>query len=570
MKALELSQKKQQDAASNLLAQQRLGMDQQRMQAENTRADAAGRREDRMASMAERQARMQAAQAVLPYLDPNSPQFNPQMAQSYGGALGVSVSQVPDNAQAPTAPAEPKAPAFTGPIPSEADARAGARPPPQAPEAASVPISPPDGGTPGGRMIKIDQPFGISAGPEGPRQDPAANAAAQEAMQQQMERDQYAQQLAEAPQRQAQYHQQIQDYQQRKQFPAFQMDLGDGKPMTVDTLAMHKQAEETRQLRVQKWAEALDGDREAMQVALPMAHLGVPDDKIAAYVQAHTEKQTARDEKLSEKDKFDLTAEQKWKLGVMNAQAHATSAQAGAGSKADAAAARAQSTLGQAEARAEKMVDWKGLVGMDNTVRSLMANIDSPNVLQSRDAQIQLGRVFRGTTPTEGEMKLLYDHLGGTADTWNQFVAHLENGGLSAEQARQVKASAATVNHEFERRKERAIGALKTGFGPGSGFEAMGPQVNAMLKSHGQALGVDIPDLYDTTDAGPGAVVLGSRGKRSPAAKPAGNPLTDAAKLNARNQKIQQMAPADKAAVDWADKHPHDPRAAQILQLHGL
>lgn len=151
------------------------------------------------------------------------------------------------------------------------------------------------------------------------------------------------------------------------------------------------------------------------------------------------------------------------------------------------------------------------LVQADKTVRGLMINIARGTVpLQHADAQIQLARFFRGTTPTEGEMKLLYHNLGGTMDKWNQFVARLKTGDLSPEQLRQLKISAKAVQREHDEDRKRWEASARKALGPGSGFENIPDQAQAMFDMMAAELGFEegeFKPLYPTT----GGISLGSK-----------------------------------------------------------
>lgn len=183
-----------------------------------------------------------------------------------------------------------------------------------------------------------------------------------------------------------------------------------------------------------------------------------------------------------------------------------------AGTQADAATARATSLVERAVNDADRMVDWKGLVQMDNSLRSAIANATAPGSLPHKDAQIQLARVFRGTTPTEGEMHLLYNNLGGTMDKWDQFWAAAADGDLSDKQLAELRNASEIAFKEVNHRKERAIKGLRTKFNSPT-YQMMTPQINAEIRARAETLGVDLPSdfLLSEEAAGDGPVLLGSR-----------------------------------------------------------
>jgi len=187
----------------------------------------------------------------------------------------------------------------------------------------------------------------------------------------------------------------------------------------------------------------------------------------------------------------------------------------------DAATARATALVERAVTDADKMVDWKGLVQMDNSLRSAIANATAPGSLPHKDAQIQLARVFRGTTPTEGEMHLLYNNLGGTMDKWNQFIAKMEDGDLSDKQLAELRNASELAYQEVNHRKERALKALRTKFNSPT-YQMMAPQINAEISARAATVGVDIPsDALLPETEGEAPTLLGSRkgkGAKKPAA----------------------------------------------------
>lgn len=190
--------------------------------------------------------------------------------------------------------------------------------------------------------------------------------------------------------------------------------------------------------------------------------------------------------------------------------------------KADAANARDMSVLRQQGAAIRSTGQYNKLAASDKTVRGIFTNIASGSVpLQHADAQIQLARFFRQAQPTEGEMHMLYNNLGGTADKWNQFIARLSKGDLSAEQMHQLRASAAAVKREHQEDLNRFVKLSQTLLGPGSGFDNMPDQAEALYKGMATELGIENPPpLYGTA----GGVTLGS-GQR-PTVQPKGTKKT--------------------------------------------
>lgn len=523
--AAQRKQQEKQQAIDNLLKQKKMQAEEAQMRAQEARAQAEAARQQSYATREqhqyEHQLRQEAAGA-LPKMNEMIAAGDVNGAQALGQVHNINFKQV-NGMEAPGAAPQLPQQGPAGPIPS----------PEQRIESQSQGSEPPPAG-------QLEQ-------------------ALTEDQQMAQQREQYAAALADHPRVTAEHAQRVASYKQAKENPVYRGDSPFG-PVEFNPGAVRAQKAALQEQTAGQLAQGLPPQYQMRALALVKS--GVPVAEAARQIEIQQKAEEERNFKEQLAGKFQTTADQKYQIGMANAAAHGLSARANVASKEDAASARAQSTLDRAMTHAEKTVDFKGLVGMDNTMRGLMANIDSPNVLQKRDAQIQLGRLFRGTTPTEGEMHLLYNNLGGTADRWNQFVAGLESGGLSDEQARQLKASAGTAHQELEHRKERAFGSLATQFGPGSGFEALAPQINTALKARGKALGVDVPDVYQAEPGAKGAQVLGSRlkGKEQPKQS---NALVNAAKIKA-------LAPQDREAVQWAQANPKDPRAAAILEKNGL
>jgi hypothetical protein len=158
------------------------------------------------------------------------------------------------------------------------------------------------------------------------------------------------------------------------------------------------------------------------------------------------------------------------------------------------------------------------LAANDKVVRGIMANLATGTEgLQHKDAQIQLARYFRQAQPTEGEMHLLYQNLGGWTDSYNQFKAKVLRGDLSPEQLRQMKKSAKTVLHEHEEDKKRFLEVARKGLGPKSGLDEIPDQAQAAFDMMAAELGIEegtLPPLYEVE----GGVTLGT--KRAPTSKP--------------------------------------------------
>ncbi len=178
--------------------------------------------------------------------------------------------------------------------------------------------------------------------------------------------------------------------------------------------------------------------------------------------------------------------------------------------------------------RRAKAVRDTGLFGKlaanDKVVRGIATNLASGTEgLQHKDAQIQLARYFRQAQPTEGEMHMLYDKLGGWTDSFNQFKAKVTRGDLSPEQLRQMQKSAKAVLHEHDEDKKRFYQVARSGLGPKSGLDEIPDQAQQQFDMMAAELGIEpgaLPPLYQTE----GGVTLGTG--KAPKTQPRGTKKT--------------------------------------------
>jgi hypothetical protein len=467
MEGMKLAQEKRQKAIDNLMGQQRLQLDQQRLQAETARAQAEderakaqGRREDRLLANQERQQRQQLSASVLPYLDPTSEQFNPVMAQQIAASMGGSAQVQQNNSPPPHAPQQPQAPQFQGPIPSPQDAMAGA-------------LSGTRTDNPGhAGQVYVDQVENNSAhllGPGGddafntpatglprmPREsqwipdprdqtgaDPMAQQAAQEAMQQQAERDQYARQLAEHPARQAQYAKEQQDYQLRKQFPNVQIDAGTGQPQTVDTLAMFRAAEGSRQMRAQHWDALLGDDEGAKKIAIPMATLGQPDKNIFAALEKYRA-EAGRNQRAEDANQT--------RLDIASLRKKGGGAGAGGHGKAWQSEERELASELQKYEQTHGLTGKGGLLEKQREVEAaIKAGESNPNGLTQLAIMDKFIRNATGLGVRNQTLETYRGHLGGIAARGEGALEEFVNGKLGRQQWQAVMQSLRQQQGEFD------------------------------------------------------------------------------------------------------------------------
>jgi hypothetical protein len=140
-------------------------------------------------------------------------------------------------------------------------------------------------------------------------------------------------------------------------------------------------------------------------------------------------------------------------------------------------------------------------------------------------------------------MHLLYGNLGGWADKFDQFKAKVLSGDLSPEQLRQLQTSARIVTKEHEEDKRRFGEVVAKGLGPGSGFEGLPDQAQAVADSLSAELGIESPRLFNTE----GGITIGSGKAPTPKAKGSGQVAKAEAWLNSAAGKAAD--PKLRAAV---------------------
>lgn len=211
--------------------------------------------------------------------------------------------------------------------------------------------------------------------------------------------------------------------------------------------------------------------------------------------------------------------------------------------KQEAANDRAMSLLERRAAALRQTGQFNKLAANDKTVRSLAANLASTETLPHKDAQIQVARYFRQAQPTEGEMHLLYNGLGGWTDKFDQFKAKVLSGDLSPEQLRQLQESAKIVTREHSEDVKRFGEVLHHGLGPGSGFEGAPDQAQSVADAMAAELGVQAPRLFNTE----GGITVGSG--KAPAPKPKGSGQVSQAKAWLNSHAGKKADPKLRARV---------------------
>lgn len=173
------------------------------------------------------------------------------------------------------------------------------------------------------------------------------------------------------------------------------------------------------------------------------------------------------------------------------------------------------------------VADAKGQLKNMNALHAAHTNINvkgENTAVAHRDALVQLARFFRGTVPTEGEMKVLYDHIGGVYGSIDAFEKRLESGDISDAMVMNLQNSTDLALQEANARRGQMFGGLAHIVGPQSPYKLMGPQVNEMAKGYADLFGVvDMPDIIPT-EPGYQGTVLGAGRRPGPPPAPARRP----------------------------------------------
>lgn len=184
---------------------------------------------------------------------------------------------------------------------------------------------------------------------------------------------------------------------------------------------------------------------------------------------------------------------------------------------------------------------WSKLQQGGFALRGAMANLEAegPNAaLQHKDAQIQLAKYFRGNVPTDSEMHMLYENLGGTlGNGLPKFFARMESGDLTPTELNMLRESMRTAHDEYKRNVKMAYESARATFGPGSGYENMATNVNTMLGGAFKNMGVGMDELGGDIypEANTGVTLKGGAGARPAATAPSARAMGLAEKMRAQH-----------------------------------
>lgn len=157
-------------------------------------------------------------------------------------------------------------------------------------------------------------------------------------------------------------------------------------------------------------------------------------------------------------------------------------------------------------------------------LNTIVANLDSGNAMQQREGAESLVSVFKGGGQvTKASQDLLLKHLSGLVGDAQTFLQHLESGHYGQQELSVMQQAAKAAVEEQRNNLKLNYESAVADFGPGSGWENLGANVDHMVQSEFKQFDIDAPPIYGSHAPG---VSLGS-GKRPTPSKTPGAPHAD-------------------------------------------
>ena len=490
-------QEMEQQAAQNLLQQQRLQAEQARMRAEESRAQA---EEHRAAAAAERERhayeyqQANATAEALPKIHEMLAAGDEGSANALAQARGIKLQQRPLATDPGAAPAAP-VPGLAGPIPS--------------PEERAMSFA----GQPGD-------------------QGPAAEQAIGEDQALALQRQQYAQALADHPKLVAEHQAHVQAYQQAKQNPVYDIETPYGKS-TFDLGAVRAAHQAKRAELANVLTQAVPAQYQPRMDALIKA--GETPAKAMDSIQAQIKLDQTEAAKTAHDEKYDMTAAQKYQVGMAGAGSRGTAA-----AHADDRQARTQFHADIAKDASVIEKEFKTpYVESKKALRVVDTQPNNPEAwIAARDFFV---KAASGGKVTKAQYDQAASHSAPAYDKLAQLFESATTGLPSETQRKNLHDALEAINKvagQSLQDKQREFAATY-GEDP---LVASGDKTAAgTYERHAKR-------LFSETD--------------EPKKKPV-NPLTAAAK-------VAQLKPQDREAVQWAQANPNDPRSRAILERNGL
>jgi hypothetical protein len=148
---------------------------------------------------------------------------------------------------------------------------------------------------------------------------------------------------------------------------------------------------------------------------------------------------------------------------------------------------------------------------MHKRLATAMQNLESGNAMQQREAAESLVSIFKGGGQvTKASQELLLNHLAGIVGDAQTWIQHKLSGHYGSAELNVLQEATKNALREEQEKLHMYHESAKDTFGPGSGWEQLGANVNAMTKGAFRQFGYDAEDIYPSATE---PVVLGS-GKR--------------------------------------------------------
>lgn len=145
-----------------------------------------------------------------------------------------------------------------------------------------------------------------------------------------------------------------------------------------------------------------------------------------------------------------------------------------------------------------RTVDWKGIQSADRSLKNGLAAIASGNPLSEQEAKVMYGRFARGTTPTEGEMHLLYSNLAGrVANFGPKVIERWSRGGATDDERAIVQQAMEESEKVMAGRVNDVYDSAVQQFGPGTGHDYMAGNINGMVGSMFTGAGYKVKPIYE-------------------------------------------------------------------------
>jgi hypothetical protein len=289
-----------------------------------------------------------------------------------------------------------------------------------------------------------------------------------------------------------------------------------------------QEAQDTADRLITQASQETDpAQRRAMLAEAQRIRASIPGAS-AAGLRTEALQQNAQAFKAAEADKHDMTAEQKFKIGMRPKAAGAAGAP---NLKNDTANRQDLGLLEKHMVNMERSVGFKALDGQNKALQIARANFegdDPARALARRDAMMNLAAVARGgAKPTDSEMHFLYHNLGGRlGNAIPHFIEDLDSGDLTPKEKAAFHEALKSAEDEAHKFMENAAKSLRTSLGHGSGYEGMQTNANVAFRARMQELGFPDEAIVEPFPGATSGVTLGS-GKR-PRLPPAGSAVPPA------------------------------------------